>query len=94
MVAGRCTASLRRWEEVGFPSLRRTDPLHGISFRYPKSYILKTGDEPSFDLVGMGVQTDFVQPGGMTVAAIESPLSSYPGTDFTSSDGASSRGST
>jgi hypothetical protein len=66
------------------PTATYSDPLHGISFRYPKSYILKTGDEPSFDLAGMGVHTDFVQPGGMTVAAIELPLSSYPGTDFTS----------
>lgn len=66
------------------PTATYSDPLHRISFRYPKTYILKTGDEPSFDLAGMGVQTDFVQPGGMTVAAIELPLSSYPGTDFTS----------
>lgn len=66
------------------PTATYSDPLHGISFRYPKTYILKTGDEPSFDLAGMGVQTDFVQPGGMTVAAIEMPGSSYPGTDFTS----------
>jgi hypothetical protein len=66
------------------PTATYSDPLHGISFRYPKGYILKTGDEPSFDLAGMGVQTDFVQPGGMTVAAIEMPGSSYPGTDFAS----------
>jgi len=66
------------------PTATYSDPLHGISFRYPKGYILKAGDEPSFDLAGMGVQTDFVQPGGMTVAAIEMPGSSYPGTDFTS----------
>ena len=67
------------------PTSTYSDPLHGISFRYPKNYILKTGDEPSFDLAGMGpVKTDFVQPGGMTVAAIELPRSSYPGTDFSS----------
>jgi len=66
------------------PTATYSDPLHGISFRYPKTYVLKTGDEPGFDLAGMGVQTDFIQPGGMTVAAVELPGSSYPGTDFTS----------
>jgi hypothetical protein len=67
------------------PTATYSDPLHGISFRYPKNYILKTGDEPSFDLAGMGpVKTAFVQPGGMTVAAIEMPRTSYPGTDFSS----------
>lgn len=66
------------------PTATYADPLHGISFRYPKTYILKTGDDPSFDMAGMGVQTDFVQPGGMTVAAIEMPGNSYPGTDFAS----------
>lgn len=66
------------------PTATYSDALHGISFRYPKNYILKTGEDPSFDLAGMGVQNDFVQPGGTTVAAVELPSSSYPGTDFTS----------
>lgn len=62
-----------------------SDPINGVLFRYPKTYLLKTGDEPSLDLAGMGpLQMDFVQPGGMTVAAIELPRNSYPGTDFSS----------
>ena len=62
-----------------------SDPIHGISFRYPKTYVLKTGDEPSLDLAGMGpVKVNFVQPGGMAVAAIELPHNAYPGTDFRS----------
>jgi hypothetical protein len=63
------------------PMASYTVPAYGVSFRYPKNYILKTGG----DLAGLGpVQTDFVEPGGVTVAAIEMPKSSYPGTDFTS----------
>ena len=67
------------------PMATYTEPSYGVSFRYPKSYILKTDDEQELDLSELGpVQTDFIQPGGVTVAAIEMPRSSYPGTDFTS----------
>jgi hypothetical protein len=67
------------------PTSTFTDPTNGVSFKYPKSYILKTGDEPQLNVAGLGpMKTDFVQPGGLTVAAIELPRSSYPGTDFTS----------
>ena len=67
------------------PMATYSEPAYGVSFRYPKGYLLKTGDEPQRDLAGLGpVQTDFVQPGGVTVAALELPRASYPGTDFTS----------
>jgi len=65
------------------PSATFSDPINGVSFHYPKSYVLKRGREASLDLAGLGpLQMDFVQPGGMTVAAIELPRNSYPGTDF------------
>jgi hypothetical protein len=67
------------------PLTTYSDPRSGVSFRYPKNYVLKTGDEPNLDLAGMGpVQMNFVQPGGTTVAAIELPRGAYPGTDFSS----------
>jgi hypothetical protein len=67
------------------PMATYTEPSYGVSFRYPKSYILKTDDAQELDLSELGpVQTDSIQPGGVTVAAIEMPRSSYPGTDFTS----------
>jgi hypothetical protein len=66
------------------PMATYKEPTYGVSFRYPKSYILKTDDEPELELAELGpVQTEFVQPGGVTVAAVEMPRSSYPGTDFT-----------
>jgi hypothetical protein len=66
------------------PMATYTEPAYGVSFRYPKSYILKTDDEQKLDLSELGpVQTNFIQSGGSTVAAIEMPRSSYPGTDFT-----------
>lgn len=67
------------------PMATFTEPQYGVSFKYPKSYLLKTGDNSQLDLAGLGsVKTNFVQPGAVTVAAIELPRSSYPGTDFTS----------
>jgi hypothetical protein len=66
------------------PTATFTEPAYGVSFKYPKSYLLKAGDDSQLDLAGLGtVKTNFVQPGAVTVAAIELPRSSYPGTDFT-----------
>ena len=67
------------------PTATFSDPINGISFRYPKTYVLKTGTEPSLDLAGMGpLQMNFTQAGGNTVAAVELPKNSYPGTNFSS----------
>ena len=66
------------------PTATYSDPLNGISFRYPKSYILRTGEQTSGDDGSKEVAPmNFAQPGGMNVATIELPRSSYPGTDFT-----------
>ncbi len=66
------------------PMATYADPSHGVSFRYPKSYVLKS-DEQKGDASAIGlIQTNFVQPGGVTFAAIEMPRSSYPGVAFTS----------
>jgi hypothetical protein len=62
-----------------------SDPTYGVSFRYPNTYNLKTGDEPQKDLAGLGpVEMNFVQPGGTTLAAVELPRNAYPGADISS----------
>jgi hypothetical protein len=62
-----------------------SDATYGVSFRYPDNYILKTGDEPQKDVAGLGpIETDFVQPGGTTLAAVELPRNAYPGSDVSS----------
>lgn len=67
------------------PTAMFSDPINGISFRYPKTYTLKTGNEPSLNLAGMGpLEMNFVQAGGSNVAAVELPKNMYPGTDFNS----------
>ena len=58
---------------------------YGISFRYPKHYNLKEGEDANLQWDGLGpVEMNFVQPGGSTLTAVELPPSLYPGSDFTS----------
>jgi len=52
---------------------------YGLSFRFPRSYRLKTGKA-----VQAAAQMNFVNPGGVMLATVEMPGNSYPGTDFKS----------
>ena len=58
---------------------------YGLSFKFPRSYILKTGSaaQPGTALTEPA-QMKFVHPGGVMLAAVEMPGNSYPGTDFKS----------
>jgi hypothetical protein len=61
------------------------DKTNGISFQYPRNYALKTGDKAKSDWAGMGpVPMNFVQPGGVSLAAVEVPQGFFPETNFTS----------
>jgi len=58
---------------------------YGLSFRYPKHYSLKEGEDANLEWTGMGpVEMNFVQPGGETLTAVELPEKAFPGTDFSS----------
>jgi hypothetical protein len=60
-----------------------TNPAYGVSFRYPKSGMLKEGDKANLELDGLGpVEMNFVQPGGTVISAVELPRKLYAGTDF------------
>jgi hypothetical protein len=69
------------------PKTRRAATLsyvnreYGISFSFPRNYRLKTQPKTNPE---SATQMNFVQPGGITLAAIEVPGNSYPGTDFES----------
>jgi hypothetical protein len=58
-----------------------SDKTYGVSFRYPRKYSLKTGDQLD---AKSALPMNFVQPGGIAVATVEMPRNSYPGTDFSS----------
>jgi len=60
-----------------------TNPLYGVSFRYPKNYSLQEGDKANLEWAALKpVQMNFVQPGGTTLTMVELPNRQYPGTDF------------
>lgn len=56
----------------------------GLSFVYPRRSELTVGEkaQPQFGDMGKAPM-NFVQPGGITVATVTLPATSYPGTDFT-----------
>jgi hypothetical protein len=57
---------------------------YGVSFRYPKSYTLREGDEAHLSWPGSGpVSLNFVKPGGMTLAAVDLPNRSHSNKDLT-----------
>lgn len=55
------------------------DEASGVSFRYPWTYGLKSGDG-----VDSTATMDFVQPGGVTAVVVEVPKGFYPDTDLAS----------
>jgi hypothetical protein len=58
------------------------DKTTGISFQYPRKYLLKTGDAADKLVSFEPVPMNFVQPGGVAVAAVAVPESAYPKSDL------------
>ena len=64
-----------------------SDANSGVSFLYPRKFTLTSGDkaQPQLAAVTMNeAPMNFVQSGGVAVATVALPGSSYPGTDFAS----------
>jgi hypothetical protein len=59
------------------------DETSGISFQYPRKYQLKTGEGAEKLVSSDAVPMNFVQPGGITLAAVAVPESAYPKSDLT-----------
>ncbi len=65
------------------PTVTYVDSVSGVTFQYPRKYALKTGDAAK-ELVSSGpIPMDFVQPGGIALAAVSLPDSTYPNSDLT-----------
>jgi hypothetical protein len=58
------------------------DKISGVSFQYPRRYALKTGDAADELVSSAPVPMDFVQPGGVALAAVAVPESAYPNSDL------------
>jgi hypothetical protein len=62
--------------------LAYADKTSGVSFQYPKKYSLKTRDSAEQLVSSAPVPMDFVQPGGVAVAAVAVPETAYPKSDL------------
>jgi hypothetical protein len=61
-----------------------TDQTFGVSFEYPRKYALETGDAATKLVFSSPTPTDFVQPGGIALAAVTLPESTYANSDLAS----------
>jgi hypothetical protein len=59
-----------------------TDKTFGVSFEYPRKYGLETGDAATELVSSSSIPMDFVQPGGIALAAVSLPESTYANTDM------------
>jgi hypothetical protein len=61
-----------------------TDKTYGVTFEYPRRYAIETGDAATDLLTSSPVPMNFVAPGGLALAAVELPETSFANTDFSS----------
>lgn len=60
------------------------DKTYGVTFEYPRRYALETGDAVADLLMTNPIPMNFVQPGGVALAAVELPETGFVNTDFSS----------
>ena len=61
-----------------------TDKTSGVTFEYPRRYAIETGNAATDLLTSSPVPMNFVQPGGVALAAVELPETGFTNTDFSS----------
>jgi len=61
-----------------------TDKTYGVTFEYPRRYAIETGEAATSLLMSNPIPMNFVQPGGVALAAVELPETNYANTDFSS----------
>ena len=59
-----------------------TDKTYGVAFEYPRRYAIETGNAATELIEASTVPMNFVQPGGVALAAVELPETSFANTDF------------
>ncbi|HUA16234.1 MAG TPA: hypothetical protein VMG31_13130 [Verrucomicrobiae bacterium] len=60
------------------------DKTYGVAFEYPRRYAIETGDAATDLMASSAVPMNFVQPGGLALAAVELPETGFANTDFSS----------
>jgi hypothetical protein len=61
-----------------------TDKTYGVTFEYPRRYAIETGDAAAQLLMSNPIPMNFVQAGGIALAAVELPETGFANTDFSS----------
>jgi hypothetical protein len=61
-----------------------TDKTYGVTFDYPRRYAIETGDAATELLASNPIPMNFVQAGGVALAAVELPQTGFANTDFSS----------
>ena len=61
-----------------------TDKTYGLTFEYPRRYAIETGSAATDLLATSPIPMNFVQPGGVALAAVELPETGFANTDFSS----------
>jgi hypothetical protein len=60
------------------------DKTYGVTFEYPRRYAIETGSAATDLLASNPLAMNFVQPGGIALAAVELPETGFTNTDFSS----------
>ncbi len=61
-----------------------TDKSTGVTFEYSRRYAIETGNAAGDLLASNPIAMNFVQPGGVALAAVELPETGFANTDFSS----------
>ena len=61
-----------------------TDKSTGVTFEYPRRYAIETGSAATDLLAASPIAMNFVQRGGVALAAVELPETGFANTDFSS----------
>ncbi len=65
-------------------TMNYTDKSSGLTFEYPRRYAIETGSAATELLAGNPIPMNFVEPGGVALAAVELPETGFANTDFSS----------
>jgi len=60
------------------------DKSTGVTFEYPRRYAIETGNAAADLLLSSPIPMNFIQPGGVALAAVELPETGFANTDFSS----------
>ena len=61
-----------------------SDKTYGVTFEYPRRYAIETGNAATEVVASNPLPMNFVQPGGVALAAVELPETGFANTDFSS----------